>query len=186
MDRRTAAVLVLAAAGCAQPAPPPAPPPPSTAIVDAAKTQYEIAKGYLTRALEQVPEAKLSYRATPDVRTFAQLFAHVADANYMFCSYSRGEPSPSGMGEVEKTKTTKADIQKALADSFAYCDRAFAGLNDTSGAAGVTLEALNNMKTTRLGALTFNTMHDFEHYGNVVTYMRLNKMVPPSSQRQGM
>ena len=78
--------------------------------------------------------------------------------------------------------TAKADLQKALAASFEFCDRAFAGLNDQTGAAEATIVPINNMKTTRLGALSFNAAHDMEHYGNLVTYMRMNKMVPPSSQ----
>jgi uncharacterized damage-inducible protein DinB len=82
---------------------------------------------------------------------------------------------------VEQTSTTKADIQKALADSFAFCDRAFAAVDDASGAEAVTI-AMMNMPTTKLGVLGFATAHQFEHYGNLVTYLRLNKMVPPSSQ----
>jgi hypothetical protein len=59
-------------------------------------------------------------------------------------------------------------------------------LNDQTGAAEAVIAPINNLKTTKLGALSFNTSHNSEHYGNLVTYMRLNKMVPPSSQGGGM
>jgi len=166
---------------CAQPAPPPAPPapPPSTKVTDSLKIQANIVKGYLTKAAEQMPEAKYAFKATPDVRTFGQLIGHIADANYLFCGYSSGEKKPADSAEK---LAKKADLQKALADSFAYCDRAYAGVNDTTGAAEVKVEDIGQT-LSKLGVLAFNTSHDFEHYGNIVTYMRLNKMVPPSSQQ---
>jgi uncharacterized damage-inducible protein DinB len=133
----------------------------------------------ITRAAEQVPENRYSYRATPDVRTLGQLFAHVADASFGICSAVSGEAAPEG--SVEQTKTAKADIQQALADSVAFCARAFDTINDTTGGEAVTL--FGQLNTTKLGALAFNNAHNMEHYGNIVTYMRLNKMVPPSSQQ---
>ena len=68
-----------------------------------------------------------------------------------------------------------------MPDAFAHCDRVFASLNDTTGAAEAVIEPINNLKTTKLGALSFDAAHNYEHYGNLVTYMRLNNMVPPSS-----
>jgi uncharacterized damage-inducible protein DinB len=98
----------------------------------------------------------------------------------MFCGASSGE---MGLEEsIEQTVTAKADLQNALAESFAFCDRAFAALDDTSGAAEVTMGEPMNMTSTKLAFLSFATAHQFEHYGNIVTYMRMNMMVPPSSQ----
>ncbi len=183
MKRLTGFVLLaFAGAACARPAPPP--PPPSTAVTASIRTPYDIGKGYITKAAEQFPEGKYGFQPTKDVRTFGQIVAHIADGNYLFCSVASGDKGPEG--SVEKMATKKADIQKALADSFAFCDRAFAGLNDQTGAAEATIVPINNMKTTRLGALSFNGAHNMEHYGNLVTYMRINKMVPPSSQGGGM
>jgi uncharacterized damage-inducible protein DinB len=153
--------------------------PASSAIAESLRTPYEIAKGYLTSAADQVPEEMYSFQATPEVRSMGQLFAHVADANYMFCSASSGEAGPAE--SVEQTKTTKADLQQALAASFEFCDRAFAAVDDASGAAEATVDVMG-MTSTKLGLLSFATAHQFEHYGNIVTYMRLNMMVPPSSQ----
>lgn len=139
---------------------------------------YNIAKNNLIRAAEQMPEADYSFQATKDVRTFGQLVGHVADANFMICSTASGEASPS-TGSFEKTLTAKNDLVKALKDSFTFCDKAYQ-LADAKALEEVTL--FGSLKTNRIGALAFNAAHDMEHYGNIVTYMRLKGMVPPSSQ----
>ena len=177
--------VLIGFSACAAPAPPAPPPaPPSTAVTTSLKAQHELAKGYLTKALDQIPENRFGFQPTKEVRTIGQLFGHIADGNYLFCSAASVEARPNA--SVEKSMTSKADLQKAMAESFAYCDRVWAGLNDTTGAAETTLPDLGNLKTTRLGTLSFNTAHNNEHYGNLVTYMRMNKMVPPSSQGSGM
>lgn len=140
-------------------------------------TIYTVAKGNLIRAAEQMPEADYSFQATKDVRTFGQLIGHVADANFYFCSTVAGEKNPS-TGAFEKTLTAKADLVKALKDAFTYCDTAY----QISDSKGVEPVEIFGMKTNRVGVLAFNAGHDMEHYGNIVTYMRLKGMVPPSSQ----
>jgi hypothetical protein len=100
----------------------------------------------------------------------------------MFCSSAAAEAQPAGTEKYEQTKTTKADITKALAESYAYCDKIWSATTDqnmnTPGKwpAGLTLPG-----STRLGILTFNTAHSAEHYGNLVTYLRAKGLVPPSS-----
>jgi uncharacterized damage-inducible protein DinB len=153
-------------------------------VLDSLEFQHEAMKGYITKSLEQIPENLFGFQPTKEVRTIGQLFGHIADGNYLFCSASSGEATPAS--PVEKTMKTKADLQRALTESFAFCDRAFSALNDQTGAAEAVIAPINNLKTTKLGALSFNTSHNSEHYGNLVTYMRLNKMVPPSSQGGGM
>jgi uncharacterized damage-inducible protein DinB len=146
-----------------------------------AKRTYDIIKGYLTRAADKMPEEHYAFKPTPDVRSFGQLIGHVADANYGFCSGAAEEKPPVGgfAGAIEKTKTTKADLQKALAESFDYCDKVHAGMTDATGA---TVIKFFGGDMAKLSVLEFNTHHDFEHYGNIVTYMRLKSIVPPSSE----
>ena len=143
--------------------------------------QLGMIKGNLVKSAEQVPENLYGFKATAEVRSFGQLFAHVADANLIGCSIVAGDKAPTV--SVEKTKSTKADISKALAESFAYCEKVAGALTDADGAAIVNLFG---MKMAKAAALSFTVAHDFEHYGNVVTYLRLNRMVPPSSQGRGM
>ena len=94
----------------------------------------------------------------------------------MFCSIELGEKNP-GL-KIEQTKNTKADLIAALRGAFAYCDKAYDGMTDASAAQMVKLFGSDMPK---LGALTANNMHDMEHYGNLVTYMRLKNVVPPTS-----
>jgi uncharacterized damage-inducible protein DinB len=150
-------------------------------ITTATKAGFDRVRGYITKAAEQVPEADYVFRPTPEVRSFGQLVAHVADANFALCGAVAGE-KPAGES-VEKTKTTKADLQKALADSFAYCEKVYAGVTD---ATGVQTVAFFGGQQPKLAVLSIVSNHNFEHYGNIVTYMRLKGLVPPSSQKSGM
>jgi uncharacterized damage-inducible protein DinB len=155
------------------------PGPMANPITAGTKSASDMVKGYITKSAEAAPEALFAFKATPEVRSFGQIIGHVADANYMICSAAAGEKSPGG-GDIEKTKTTKADLSKAVAESFAYCDRVYAAMTDAEGAK--TVKFMMGSDMAKLSVLAFNTAHNFEHYGNLVTYMRLNKMVPPSSQ----
>jgi uncharacterized damage-inducible protein DinB len=143
------------------------------------KGQFDLIKGNILKAAEQVPEDMYAFKPTPDVRSMGALFGHIADANFMFCGLVSGEkPTMSG---IEKSKTTKKDLAGALAESFTFCESAFSGL--TAARASETVKSFLPGTHTRLGILAFNSAHDFEHYGNIVTYMRLKGLVPPSSQR---
>jgi uncharacterized damage-inducible protein DinB len=180
----TTLCLVVGAAAWTQALPPPQTPPPSTAIRDSIRGPYNAVRDNITKSLPLVPDTLLNFRPTPAVRSLGQLFGHVADANYLFCSVATGT-KPAGMaGSAEELKT-KAELSKALADSFAFCDGAFESVNDQTGAAAVTIAFINNLPSTKLGVLAFNSAHDWEHYGNIVTYLRLNKIVPPSTAASG-
>ena len=150
-------------------------------ISSGVRTAWDGAKQNLTRSAEQMPEADYAFRPVSTVRTFGQILAHVAGANYVFCSAAKGEKSPHAEAAFEKTATTRAQIMKALADSIAYCDTAYAALDDKR--AGEIVELPFGMgKGARALPLMLNTGHLQEHYGNLVTYFRVKGMVPPSSQ----
>ena len=118
-----------------------------------------------------------SFQPTKDVRTIAQLFAHVADAQYEFCGVAAEGKSVAK--DLEKTLKTKAEIVPALRTRPSrIATAAYANMTDASAAEMVSFF---NMKITKLGAMDFNTAHTMEHYGNLVTYMRIKGIVPPSS-----
>ena len=146
-----------------------------------AQFTYGIIRGYITRAAEKMPEEHYAFKPTKDVRSFGQLVGHIADASFGFCSAVAGEKPPMGGfdGAIEKGTTTKADLQKALAAAFAYCDKVYASTSDSAATAMV--KGFWG-ELPKLSVLDFNTAHDFEHYGNIVTYMRLKDIVPPSSE----
>jgi uncharacterized damage-inducible protein DinB len=143
------------------------------------KGLYTIVKTNVIKAAEKMPEENYAFRPTDSVRSFGQLVGHVADAQYLFCSVSLGEKNPA-LG-IEKGKTSKADLVKALKDAFAYCDKAYDGMTDAHAA---DIVKFFGRDSTKLGVLSFNSAHTNEHYGNMVTYMRLKNLVPPSSESQ--
>ncbi len=138
---------------------------------------YEMVRNNLLRAAEKMPEEHYAYKPTPDVRSFGQLMGHVADAQYLFCSAVSGDGAKSP--GVEKAKTSKADVMQGLKDGFAYCDKAFGAMTDAQAA---QMAKFFGGERTKLSILSFNTVHNMEHYGNAVTYMRLKGLVPPSSE----
>jgi uncharacterized damage-inducible protein DinB len=137
---------------------------------------YRGTKIALLSTAEKVPEEYYSFKPTDAVRSFGQILGHVADSQYRFCSLVRGEKNPTP--NIEKTKTSKADLMVALKDAFAYCDKAYDGMTDASGTEMVKLMGLD---VPKLGVLNDNLAHTSEHYGNLVTYMRLKNIVPPTS-----
>lgn len=147
-------------------------------MTDATRAQYELIKGNVTKAAARMAESDYGFAPTPEVRNFGRLVGHIANANYMLCAAAAGEKSPS-TSDVEKTATTKADLEKALAGAFAYCDGVFAKMTDTAG-----LEKVKYFlgEQPKLAVLAFNNAHNMEHYGNIVTYMRMKGLVPPSSE----
>lgn len=175
MRRTVLALLVIATPAFAQQQ---QSAPAANAAVSASKGVWQIANGYLVRAAEQVPESLYSFRPTASVRTMGQLFGHVAGAQYMFCAAALGE-APRAEGDIEKAVTTKAGLVQALKESNAFCERAYA-ISDAASAAPISLFGMN---MTKMGVLVLNAAHDMEHYGNIVTYMRMKGMVPPSSQQ---
>ena len=143
-----------------------------------AKTAYSRVSAILLRSAEKMPEENYSFKPTDGVRTYGQILGHVADAQYLFCSLATGENHPAL--KIEQTKTSKADLTAALKDAFAYCDKAYAAMTDASGAQMVSLFGRDMPK---LGVLTVNNMHNMEHYGNLVVYMRIKGIVPPTSEQ---
>ena len=167
-------VLIAGASAAQTPAPTPAP-----TISSAIGLVWTAAKRNIAESAEQMPEADYTFRPTDQVRTFGEILAHVAGANYVFCAPARGEKTPFEEDHFEKTVKTKAEIVKALNDSFAYCDAAYTALTDRTAA-----EAIGSGNQPRALTLIRNAVHLQEHYGNLVTYFRIKGMVPPSSRRQ--
>lgn len=144
--------------------------------VDAARQQYEAVRDNVLQTAQGLPEDLVTYRPTEEVRSFGELLGHIANASYSFCSAAIGEESPNSTDYEEVTD--KESLAQALDDAFAYCDRVHGELG---GSAAMEEVELFGQTGTRLWVLTFNATHIWEHYGNLVTYLRLNDIVPPSS-----
>ncbi|MFN0101653.1 MAG: DinB family protein [Bryobacteraceae bacterium] len=146
-------------------------------LVKDAQGQWKQAGGNVLKAAKKMPAEKYDYKASPEVRTFGGFVGHVADAGIMFCAAAAGEKkTPAG---AEKSMKTKEALVAALEESIAYCDKVYAGM---TGAGALETVKFFGQDRTRVGVLFFNNMHTYEHYGNIVTYMRANGLVPPSSE----
>ena len=142
------------------------------------KLAYGRLKDILLRSAEKMPEENYGFKPTDAVRSFGQVVGHVADAQYLFCSIVLGEKNPAP--KIEQTKASKTDVIAAVKDAFTYCDKAYDSMTDASATQMVKLFGGD---TPKLSVLTVNNMHNLEHYGNLVTYMRLKNIVPPSSEQ---
>jgi hypothetical protein len=141
---------------------------------------YAGIKDNLTLAADKLPEADYAFKPSsmPEVRTFGQLFGHVANAQFNACSAARGVPNPN-MGINNEQKKTKAEIVKALADSFAHCDPAFASLTEENGAQPMTQGRGQMARSAILAGLI---AHSNEMYGTAAVYLRAKNVVPPSTE----
>jgi DinB family protein len=168
--------MILAASAAA------AQPPPSGPIGTAVGLQrsYAQTKNNITASAEKMPDADYFFKPTPDIRSYGQLWAHVADAQFGQCSGAKGVPNPRQGQPSFEGLTTKADIVKAVADSFAFCDDVFSSLTDASAT-----EMISNGRggqQSRVTALLGVIAHDSEMYGIGTVYLRLKGQIPPSTE----
>lgn len=141
----------------------------------------------LVPAVEAMPEDKFGFAPTngefKGVRTFAQQAKHVAAVNYIVGAAILGEKPPVDTGGESGPDSVKAkaDIVKFLKDSYAYAHKAVATINE-----GNAVEPIKNPfgegTATRLGMGTVFAWHGFDHYGQMVEYLRMNGIIPPASR----
>lgn len=143
---------------------------------------YGNIKRNLTEAADMLSDADYAFKPTtmPEVRTFGQLFGHVANAQFGQCAAANGLPNPN-MGTNNEQKTTKAEIVKALAESFAFCDDAFSSLSDQNRG---QIMARGRGQMARDAILADLIAHSNEMYGYAAVYLRARNVVPPSSDEQ--
>ena len=140
---------------------------------------YDMSKNFILKTAEQVPEDKYSYRPTPEVRTLGAILGHIADGHQYLCGVIAGS-APKGEQPVNEKLEGKAAITTALKKSFDDCDAVLAKVTDADLTRQVNMFG---MDVPLSAAVTMLASHDWEHYGNLVTYMRSNNIVPPSSQQ---
>jgi uncharacterized damage-inducible protein DinB len=146
---------------------------------------YTTNRNYLARAAEKMPEDSYGLRPGPqmEVRTYGQIVGHLANLNFMWCSQAKGEANPRQGHNFEKA-ATKAELLEGLNAALTYCDGAYSALTDVSGMETIPITQENGRQTQslRMSLLVMNYGHNNEHYGNLVTYMRIKSIVPPSSE----
>lgn len=130
----------------------------------------------LLQSAERMPAEHYDFRPAPAVRTYAQVLGHIAEMYYLHCAVLRGERTPTL--KIDSTATAKSEVIVALRGATAYCDPVFAALTDSSGMAMV---GFRGSRITRHSLINVHFMHAALHYGNLITYMRLKEVVPPTS-----
>ena len=147
-------------------------------VVSSLASLHTFTERAITATAELVPEDLYDFRPSEDVRTLGQILAHIAFGNYQICSVAAGQDNPN-TENLEETHTSKAAIQDVLAAAFAYCQGIYDTMSDETGAEMVPF--LGGQDFARSAVLAFNSTHNYEHYGNLVTYMRINGITPPTS-----
>lgn len=129
-------------------------------------------------AAEKMPDADFAFQPTKDVRSFGGFVGHIANAAYSYCSRAKGEANPNK--EDFEQPLGKAALVVAVKGATAYCDAVYKGMTDAALSEMVTM---GQSQQPRGQILVQNISHSNEHYGNLVTYMRLKGLVPPSTDR---
>ena len=146
-------------------------------------------EGEVVSAAEAMPDDKFNFAPTQGdfkgVRTFAQQIKHIAAVNYMLGGAIMTEKPPVDLGGENgpDNMTSKADVVKFLKDSFAYLHKALATLNENN-ILGQVQSPFGSNKPSRLGLSLIAISHPFDHYGQMVEYLRMNNIVPPASRGQ--
>lgn len=155
----------------------------SPSMASVVKAMHATIRRNLADAADAMPPGDYAFKATPAVRSFAQLIGHLANANFFFCAQARGEDMPSTT-DFEQA-VDKAVLTKGLSESLAYCDAAYTATTDANVGQLVALAGppAARKQASRGSGLVFNTTHNNEHYGNLVVYLRLKGHVPPSTAR---
>ena len=154
----------------------------SPSFANTAKVMHAAIRRNLAEAAELMPAGDYSFKPTPEVRSFAQVIAHVITGNRLLCAQANGEQTPA-LGNNDQL-TDKAQLVKALNEALGYCDQVYNATTDANFNQPIKV-GLNQgtADTTRGAALNFNVTHNNEHYGNIVVYLRLKGQVPPSTAR---
>ena len=174
--------IILAIPAAAQTAQPSSPKDPMATWLHNA---FNNNRRNIEKSAEKVPEEQYGLRPGPqiEVRTFGQILGHLANFNYLWCSQAKGEKNPAQGSDYEKL-SSKALLLRTLNDSFTYCDAVYSSLTDASGLEIVTVTQENGRQAQvpRMSLLVLNYGHNNDHYGNLVTYMRIKGIVPASSE----
>ena len=150
----------------------------SEVIVSSLKGLYDMTNGQITATAELLDETMYAYRPIEGVRTAGEIIGHIAAAQFMFCSAAAGEENPHA-ADAEQMSGSRDELRTALAEGIAYCNQVFA---QTTDAEVTAMRSFFGNPMSVAGILAFNTTHNYEHYGNLTTYMRMNGIVPPSSR----
>jgi uncharacterized damage-inducible protein DinB len=177
-------MLILTVSSLPAQTPAPTQPRPPQTFTAFLQGQYASLKRYIIGSAEKMPPERYAFKPAPEVMTYAGLLGHIIDVQYSYCNAVKGGANPAAGKGLDKL-TDKAVLVPAVIEAFAYCDDAFAKLTEQNALEMLTIgTAPNQRQVARANQLTMAIAHGNEHYGNLVTYMRIHGIVPPSSTPQ--
>jgi uncharacterized damage-inducible protein DinB len=150
----------------------------SPSIVEIKQYYYEAVKRNLSAMVEEMPEGDFTFKPVPELRSFGEAVAHVADAQARNCNAASGAGSKTLDADRKKAKT---ELVAALKESFAICDAAFAALTDARANEMVKM-GQSGFQLSKLALLVSMIAHSNEQYGYMAVYLRLKGIVPPSTE----
>jgi hypothetical protein len=141
-------------------------------------------KTNFTAAAAKMPDSDYTFKpgSTPEARMFSAVIAHIVQSQFGQCSALKGVPNPMQGKNLEQELKTKAEVTRALADSFAMCDDVFAAVTDANATEMIT-QGMNEV--TRAAALYGVIVHGNEMAGTAYVYLRSKNIVPPSTENAG-
>lgn len=146
--------------------------PPS--LVGNAKAGWDRLNDLILKSAQKMPDENWGFKPVADVRSFGEIVGHVVETNYGACARLKGETANPAQGAEKKSK---ADLVKMMGDMKAFCAPVFEGLTPDK-----TIK-IGNREIIVVAQIFGLNAHTNEHYGNLVTYMRIKGIVPPSSER---
>lgn len=173
--------LVLVSSASAQTPAPGAANPQYGPLIAHGRMMFQGMKGWLIASAEKMSEEQYSYKPAPGVRSYGEIIGHLADQNYRFCSLTIGETNPRPE-KLDVSKLKRTELIATLKEALTYCERAYGTLTDANAAQPVKLGSISH---PRINLLNINLAHSALHYGNLITYMRMNNVIPPSSDFPG-
>jgi len=159
--------------------------PQHVGVAAALQGSYKGVKALVTGEAEKMPEGDYGSKPSsmPEVRTFGQVIAHIAEGQFDTCSKVSGLPNPAQGRHLETELKTKAEFQKALADSFAFCDKPFSETTEDNALLTVRMQfGPRAVELPRVSVLYGVLAHTSEMYGIGTVYLRAKGLVPPASE----
>ncbi|MCW5964601.1 MAG: DinB family protein [Bryobacterales bacterium] len=139
------------------------------------RSEFKDVSASVMKAAQKAPESLYSYQPTPDVFTYRKMLLHIAGASYSICAGFQGNPGQGPKVDANK-EASKQEVLETLTAAFSYCDASMGAASDATLAEIVT--APSGTKRPKSYYVSHLLAHTSLHYGNIVTYMRLNKMSP--------
>ena len=146
----------------------------SNPLTSALKQNYNGVKNNILKAAEKMPDADYSFKAGEGSRSYGEIVTHIAQVQGALCAGAKGENK-----QFDVSKTDKASAVAVLKETIDYCDSVYEPVTDASA---MEMGKMFGRDQPKFNILNFNVIHDNEMYGQMVAYMRIKGIVPPSSE----